>query len=204
MPRGRKGVPANEATKKQIRDKIHYLNEGAEMPFDASKLSFNERRLLVVLSDPRQHVEKWTIAQVCEAAGISYGAYRSAIANPDFIAAQNSVVQAAIKQAVLPLVRAGVKYAMEGSYRHWEALMKLGGTIETENSDKEIVIRFAGAQAPLVIDGEIVAADGNAPRLPEVEGIAPRLPVVAIDELTPIKEQISFEQLAGEDCINDE
>lgn len=191
MPSGRKGVPVKAASKKQIRDRLDYLKDAAETPFDASKLTFNERRLLVVLSDPRLNVEKWTIGQVCETAGIGYSAYRSAISNPDFQAALNGIVQASLKQAVLPLVRAGVKYAMEGSFRHWEALMKLAGTIEPQDTDKEIVIRFAGASQPTVIDAEIV--EGNAPGLPLAEGNAPWLPIVEAADEDPINEQMNAE-----------
>lgn len=161
MARGRpkKRKPAADATSKQIRDRIHYISESTETDFDASSLTLNERRLLVTMADPRINVEGWTIKQVCEHAGVTYDAYRKAMANPDYTAAMNSVVQATIKQSVLPLIRAGVKFAMEGSFRHWEALMKMGGQIEQGDSDKDIVIRFASPAAPLIIDAETSPVD---------------------------------------------
>lgn len=148
--------PIKDATKKQLRDKLHYINENAEEAFDASRLSFVERRLLVVMADPRQAVERWTITQTCEAAGIGYAAYKAAMANPEFVSALNSVVKNMIRQAVLPLVRAGVQFAMDGSFRHWEALLRMGGQIDAESEENEIVIRFAGAAAPTVIEAEIM------------------------------------------------
>lgn len=147
-----------EATHKQIRDKLHYMNENAIEAVDASALSFHERKLLLVLADPINNVEKRGVGEICEAAGVSYTAYRHAMKNPEFTAALNTVVQNTIKQAVLPLVRAGVKYAMEGSFRHWETLLKMGGQIDADTEENEIVIRFAGAAAPTIIDAEVLPA----------------------------------------------
>lgn len=187
MPRGRKAVPTKEATKRQVRDRLNHVNELAELPFDASKLSFPERKLLVVLADPTYAMERMTVGKVCAAAGVSYGVYRNAMANPDFLAAQTSILQSTIKQAILPLVRAGVKFAMEGSYRHWEALMKMAGNLEAQ-PDSEIIIRFASAAQPTVIDAEIV---GNAPmpRLEVEEEMLPILPILPIDEADELADE---------------
>lgn len=164
MARGRPPKrTTKDATRKQIRDKLHYMSETAELPFDASSLSFEERRLLVVMADPRRHVEKTTISQLCEDAGISYSAYRRAVSNPEFNTALNGIVTSTIKQAILPMVRAGVQFAMDGSFKHWEALMKLGGQLDTAD-DKEIVIRFASSHAAAApIEAEYTIDDDSPP-----------------------------------------
>lgn len=164
MARGRPPKHSvRDASRKQIRDKLHYMQETSDdHTFDASNLTFEQRRLLVVLADPSSQLEKRTISQVCEKAGISPATYRKAMDTPEFTAALNSIVQATIKQAVLPLVRSGLQFAMEGSYRHWEALMKMAGQIDQNDVDKEITIRFASAaHPPVVIEAEIKPADDD-------------------------------------------
>lgn len=101
-------------------------------------------RLLEVMAEPTT-LRKRKIVDICKEAGVSRQTYYSAVADPEF----QELLKKMTKQLVSPhlpqLINAYVKYALGGSVKHGDALLKMSGLLE----DKPIVIEDKRKATPL-------------------------------------------------------
>ena len=95
---------------------------------EEKKLSNGQERLLTVMINP-ENVFK-TVTEVCKLADISRTSYYKIMAKPKFVKRLEQEGYNIVKSALLPVVNTFKKEAINGSYKHGEAILKMGGMLE--------------------------------------------------------------------------